>query len=76
MALTILVVVCAAILFYRAAVYERMAGWAWAIMSLAVSAIVVLLSFGIGVLILGQVGLYVVMWWYNAYRHGKTKSSN
>jgi hypothetical protein len=76
MGLSILVVVCAAILFYRAAVYERMAGWVWAIMSLAISAILVLLSQGIGVLILGQVGLYVVMWWYNAHRHAKTNTSD
>ncbi len=75
MGLSALVAICFATLFYRAAMYERMSGWAWAVVSLFVSMILVMLAQGLGVLILAQVGLYVVMWWYNAQRHGNGKQS-
>ena len=73
MGLSPLVAICCATLFYRAAIYERMSGWTWAIVSLSLSTILVLLGQGLGVLILGQVGLYGAMWWYNAQRTGKHK---
>ena len=73
MGLSPLIAICCATLFYRAALYERMSGWTWAIVSLSLSTILVMLAQGLGMLILGQVGLYAVMWWYNAQRTGRGK---
>ena len=71
MGLSPLIAICCATLFYRAALYERMSGWVWAVASLSFSTILVVLGQGLVVLIFGQVGLYVVMLWYNAQRAGK-----
>ncbi len=73
MGLFALVAICFAILFYRAAEYERMTAWAWAIASLALTFVLFLLIPRIGIVILAQIGLFGVMWWYNARRHDKAK---
>lgn len=69
MPIGILILVAFGILFYRAAVYERMAGWVWALASVALS-LAVGFGLGMGVLwmIAAQVGLFIVMTWYNGYR--------
>ena len=68
----ILVLVACGALFYRAATYERMAGWAWATMSVGLSAVVMQFG-GIGLMLLAQVALFIVMWVYNAHRRAPPK---
>ncbi len=69
--LPLLIGVACAILFHRAALYERMSPWAWTLTSLAITAICFLTGRGNGVLILAQALLFGVMWWYNAQRLGR-----
>ena len=64
----VVVLVASGILFYRAATYERMSGWFWAIVSIALSLITMLFG-GIGLMIMAQVGLFIAMWVYNV-QHG------
>jgi hypothetical protein len=64
----LLVGIVFAVLFYRAATYERMSGVAWAVASFALSIVVNWLGGGILSMLLAQVGLFLVMWWYNANR--------
>lgn len=71
MPIALLVTVAFAILFYRAAVYERMSGWVWAVASFAVSFAVMGMGRGMVVVILAQVALFGVMTWYNASRARK-----
>ncbi|MGD2134606.1 MAG: hypothetical protein PVF27_00525 [Gemmatimonadales bacterium] len=69
MYLPILILVAFAILFFRAATYERMSPWPWAISSVGLTLIVgFLLGLGTLWMILAQVGLFIVMTWYNGYR--------
>lgn len=72
MPIGILILVAFGIMFYRAAVYERMAGWVWALASMGLT-LVVGFGLGLGVLwmIAAQVGLFIVMTWYNGYRRRK-----
>jgi hypothetical protein len=63
--------VACAILFYRAAQYERMAPWAWTVGSLGLTVIISLRSGSLVLLLLGQAVLFGVMWWYNARRQGR-----
>ena len=64
--LPILIGVACAVLFFRAATYERMSGWAWAISSLALTALTA--GFGVLAMLLAQVVLFGVLWWVNATR--------
>ncbi|OLB19301.1 MAG: hypothetical protein AUH12_00625 [Gemmatimonadetes bacterium 13_2_20CM_69_8] len=57
-----------AAVFYGAAEYEHMTGWKWAIASLATSFVVSLLFPGFIPGLLGQVGLFGVLWWQNSKR--------
>jgi UPF0716 family protein affecting phage T7 exclusion len=50
-----------------------MTPWVWAIASAALTIVLLWLTGQLGMMILGQVGLYGVMWWYNAHRDGKVK---
>lgn len=68
MTLNILIGIVGAVLFFRAAQYERMSPWVWAISSVALSLVVSFLSASILLALVAQVGLFVVMWWYNAQR--------
>ena len=68
---TLLIGVAFAVLFHRAAQYERMAPWAWTLASVGLTAIIILRGGSVGLLILGQVALFVVMWWYNLRRQGR-----
>jgi hypothetical protein len=66
--LPLLIGVCCAVLFFRAAQYERMSPWAWTIASIGLTALVSLRDGGVAFLILLQVALFAGMWWYNARR--------
>ena len=64
----LLIGVASAVLFFRAATYERMSPWLWTVASVGLTAVATLLLPSIGLLIGAQVGLFLVMWWYNARR--------
>jgi len=66
--LGLLVGIACAILFFRAATYERMSPWPWTISSLGLTVIVSQLFRSLIWVLLAQVGLFAVMWWYNARR--------
>ena len=68
MDLKLLVGIACAVLFFRAAQYERMSPWLWAIGSLGLSLIVSLLLRGVLWVVLAQIGLFAGMWAYNAQR--------
>lgn len=68
-----LATILTAILFFRAADYERMSPWAWTLGSLSASAISIFIGGGLRLLIVGQVGLFLVMWWYNFRRQARTR---
>jgi ABC-type uncharacterized transport system permease subunit len=68
MYLPLLIGVACAVLFYRAAEYERMSPWAWVLASLGLSFAISFLHGSIVLALLAQVGLFGVMWWYNARR--------
>ena len=56
------------LLFYRMAVYEHITGWVWAVASLALSIVVMAIWAGFLPIILSQLGLFGLMWWYNSKR--------
>ena len=68
MYLPLLIGVACAVLFYRAAEYERMSPWVWVLASLGLSTAVSFLNGSIILVLLAQVGLFAVMWWHNARR--------
>ena len=61
-----------AIIFYKAAEYERMSPWLWSIASFALSIIINSWMGSIVFVLLSQVALFGVMWWYNAKRPTRT----
>jgi hypothetical protein len=64
-----LVMVGAAIFFYRAAVFEESPAWIWTGLSIAISVVIwQALHWGLLSLILGQVGLYLGIWIYRIIR--------
>lgn len=66
--LPILVGLAFAIGFFRAAQYERMSPMPWTVSSVGLTLIMSYLGTGIFLVILAQLGLFGVMWWYNANR--------
>jgi hypothetical protein len=68
MSIPLLIGVASAILFFRAATYERMSPWLWTVASLGLTVIFAIVAPGIALLIVAQVALFLVMWWYNARR--------
>ena len=68
MGIPMLIGVASAVLFFRAATYERMSPWLWTISSLGLTLIFSLVAPSIALLIVAQVALFLVMWWYNARR--------
>jgi hypothetical protein len=66
MPILILIGVSCGILFFRAAMVERMSAPLWA----AASGLVTVAAAGRGtpVVLAAQAGLFLVMWWYNASR--------
>ena len=68
--LPLLIGVAFAILFYRAADYERMSPWAWTAASLGVTAILLFLGSGLFLMIIAQLALFGGLWWYNVRRQG------
>jgi len=57
-----------AILFHRMAAYERLSPWVWAIASFGLSLIVTSVVAGFLPLLLAQLVLLGVLWWYNMRR--------
>jgi hypothetical protein len=68
MYLGLLVGICFAVLFVRAATYEHMSPVLWGASSFALSLAVGGLGGGLVAVIGAQVGLLILMWWYNAFR--------
>lgn len=68
MYLALLVIVCFAIVFYRASEYEHMSVAVWTVGSLALSLAILALTHSITLIILSQIGLFAGMWWHNATR--------
>lgn len=66
--LLVLVGVCCAIFFFKVAEYERLSALSWALGSAGISMAVSMLGLGTGVVLLAQVVLFAVLWWYNANR--------
>ena len=62
--------VACAVLFFRAATYERMSPWLWVLASVGLTVLVSLLSSSMFLLLGAQVALFLAMWWYNAQRTG------
>lgn len=71
MNLTLLIGIACAVLFFRAAYYERMSPWAWAIGSLGLTVILSMKSPSVTLLLIVQVALFGVMWWYNVRRQDR-----
>lgn len=71
MNLTLLVGVACAVLFFRAARYERMAPWAWTAASIGLTVILSMKAPSITLLLIAQVALFVLMWWYNVRRQDR-----
>jgi hypothetical protein len=71
MNILLLALVAFAVLFYRAAEYERMSPFVWGLASVALSLALIGVGGRLWLLIVGQVGLFLVMWWYNAFRARK-----
>jgi hypothetical protein len=68
MPIALLVGVASAILFFRAATYERMSPWLWTFASAGLTAIFGFVLPSLLWMIVSQVALFLVMWWYNANR--------
>ena len=68
MPILILIGVACGILFFRAATVERMSAPLWAAASGLVTVAVAAAGRGTAVILAAQVGLFVIMWWYNAAR--------
>ncbi len=71
MNLTLLIGVACAILFHRAAYYERMAPWAWAAASLGLTVILAMTKPSVTLLLIGQAALFALMWWMNMRRQDR-----
>ncbi len=71
MNLTLLVGVACAILFHRAAYYERMAPWAWVAASLGLTVILATTKPSVTLLLIGQAALFALMWWINIRRQDR-----
>jgi hypothetical protein len=73
--LGLLVPVGFALLLHRAAAYERMSPVVWALASVGVTVVVQQgLRLGLLWVFVGQVGLFLLMTWYNGYRKEKGRS--
>ena len=57
--------VCCAVLFFRAADYERMNPWLWTLVSIGLTGISAFRSTGLVPLLLMQAVLFGLMWWNN-----------
>ena len=68
MYLPLVIGVACAVLFYRAAEYERMSPLLWVVASLGLTMAVSFLSGSVILVLLAQLGLFAVMWWHNARR--------
>jgi hypothetical protein len=68
MPIVLLLTVAFAALFYRVAVYERLSPFVWGLASVCATGAVALLGLGTAVIIVAQIGLFALLWWYNA-RH-------
>jgi hypothetical protein len=68
MYLGVLIAVACATFFYRAADYEHMSPWVWGGASFGLSLIVYVLTGSLALILVAQVGLFLLMWWYNAKR--------
>jgi 4-amino-4-deoxy-L-arabinose transferase-like glycosyltransferase len=71
MRLGLLIGVACAVLFFRAAQYERMSPWAWVIASVGLTLILSLKVSSITLLLIAQVALFLLMWWYNVRRQDR-----
>ncbi len=63
--LLLFALVFATVIYFRAIPNERTSPVAWAAGSFALTMLLGVLGGGIGMLLLAQMVLFVVMWWYN-----------
>ncbi len=66
-------VVCAVLLF-RAADYEQLGPWGWAVASLGATVFLSVRGSGTIQLLLAQAALFGLMWWYNVRRRNRKRS--
>ncbi len=64
----VIIVIGFAVLFHRMAALEHLSAWVWSVSSLGLSFVVMQVRPGVAPLIIAQLGLFGVMWWYNARR--------
>lgn len=64
----LLVGIACAVLFFRAADYERMNPWIWSVASLGLTGTATLRGASMPVRLLLQAALFGVLWWYNMRR--------
>lgn len=70
---TLLISVGCAVLFYRAADYERMSPLAWSVSSFGLTGILSLRGAGTMALLLAQAALFALMWWLNVRRRERLR---
>lgn len=66
MPIVLLLIVAFAAFFYRVAAYERLSPFVWGLASVCVTGAVALLGLGTAAIIVAQIGLFALLWWYNA----------
>ena len=71
MNLVLLIGVACAILFFRAARYERMSPWAWTAASVGLTVVLSMTTPSTTVLLIGQLALFGLMWWANIRRQDR-----
>jgi len=69
--LVLLIGVACAILFFRAARYERMSPWAWTAASVGLTVVLSMTTPSTTVLLIGQLALFGLMWWANIRRQDR-----
>ncbi|MEZ4376698.1 MAG: hypothetical protein R3B35_00275 [Gemmatimonadales bacterium] len=66
--MNLLFLVAFAILFHRAADYERMNPWLWSIASLGLSGVAILSRWHVAAYFASQGAIFGAMWWHNLRR--------
>lgn len=77
MPILLLIGICCATLFFRAADHERMNPWAWSLASVGVTGIGAMRGASTLTLLLMQAALFGLLWWNNVRRQERrTKSGS
>jgi hypothetical protein len=73
MYISLFVGVLCAVFFFRAAAYEGIGSAGWAIASLGLTTLVSLRGGGLLLVLVSQVALFALMWWYNVRRKNRMR---